>query len=70
MRSSPSLLVVNRREDDAGDSFSQYRRSDMTSNDEIGITISISYKTLLLIFTLFGVFSRIVDALSNLLLGD
>jgi hypothetical protein len=72
MRSSPNFLVVNRSEDqddgvDRGHSSPINIRLPGRSNDDwergLDIHISVSYKTLLIVFALFNVLSRIVTAL-------
>jgi len=45
--------------------MSQYRGRNSASSNDFGITISVSYKTLVLIFAMFKVAERVVDVLFN-----
>jgi hypothetical protein len=77
MRSSPKFLVVSRSElpgaSDSDDSWyessgwknSREGRDDPTEFPGIKVNLQVSYKTLLLIFLLFGVLQRIVNLLVN-----
>jgi len=56
--------VVNRSEGDV-ENINRRRRRDKIETNEIEVTIRVSYKTLAMIFALFGVLNRIVDSLSS-----
>jgi len=56
---------VSRSEYGAEDVMSQYRGRNSASSNDFGITISVSYKTLVLIFAMFKVAERVVDVLFN-----
>jgi hypothetical protein len=73
MRSSPSYLVVSRSEDGESEveeekyllQLGHHRHRDDVEFNELDIKVRISYKTLLLVFVLFDVFHKIVNAVSD-----
>ncbi|DAD51976.1 TPA_asm: hypothetical protein [ssRNA phage Zoerhiza.1_4] len=81
MRSSPNFLVVSRSEEDhlglgapggAEESAPPKRaivprwpRRDDVEFNELNVSLRISYKTLVLVFVLFDVFHKVVDATVN-----
>lgn len=72
MRSSPKFLVVSRREDDGQPSddpvrvvrIGTRRRRDEVQHEGLELRLSVSYKTLAVIFALFNVVGHLIDTLS------
>jgi len=56
--------VVSRSEGDV-ENINRRHRRDEISNNEIEVTVRVSYKTLAMIFALFGVANRIIESLSG-----
>jgi len=72
MRSSPKFLVVSRREDDTQPSadrkivwIGRRHRQDETDHEGLELRLSVSYKTLAVVFALFNVVGHIVDMVSK-----
>nr|QDH86619.1 MAG: hypothetical protein H2Bulk361168e332_000002 [Leviviridae sp.] len=72
MRSSPKFLVANRREGDAQPSsdrkviwIGKRHRRDDPDHEGLELRLSVSYKTLAVIFALFNVVGHIVDTVSR-----
>lgn len=73
MRSSPKFLVVSRREDDAQPSddlskvirIGRRHRRDEAEHEGLELRLSVSYKTLAVVFALFNVLGHIIDMVSK-----
>jgi hypothetical protein len=72
MRSSPRFLAASRRGDDSQRSYSRKviriggrHRQDEPEHEGLDIRVSVSYKTLAVIFAMFSVLGHIVDTVSS-----